>query len=94
MSIANEMQTKLSKGLAPTELHIEDQSAHHAGHSGARPEGETHFRVRVVSKVFEGMGRLARQRLIHELLSEELRAHIHALSIDARTPNEAGSTRS
>ncbi|HWE07430.1 MAG TPA: BolA family protein [Rhizomicrobium sp.] len=94
MSIADEIQRKLSQGLAPTELYIEDESAHHAGHSGARPEGETHFRVRVVSTVFESMGRLARQRLIHELLSEELRVHVHALSIEARTPNEAGSTRS
>jgi BolA family transcriptional regulator, general stress-responsive regulator len=94
MSIANEIQRKLSKGLAPRELHIEDESARHAGHSGVRPEGETHFRVRVVSEAFEGMDRLGRQRLIHELLSEELRAHVHALSIDARTPNEAGSTRS
>lgn len=94
MSIADEMRRKLSKGLAPAELHIEDESAHHAGHSGARPEGETHFRVRVVSTVFEGMGRLARQRLIHELLSEQLHVHVHALSIDARTPKEAGSARS
>ena len=93
MSIADEMHKKLSRRLAPTELHIEDESAGHAGHSGARPEGETHFRVRVVSEVFEGMDRVARQRLIHEILAEELRTHVHALSITARTPGEAGSIR-
>ena len=89
MSIADEMQRKLLKGLAPTELYIEDESARHAGHSGARPDGETHFRVRVVSEIFEGMDRVARQRLIHGLLAEELQTRVHALSIHARTPGEA-----
>ncbi|HEY2446335.1 MAG TPA: BolA family protein [Rhizomicrobium sp.] len=88
MSVSESIAKKLSDEFAPVELVVEDESARHAGHSGARPGGETHFRIRIVSPAFSGMSRLARQRRIHELLSEELSAHVHALSIVARAPGE------
>lgn len=88
MTIADEMRRKLSEALAPNELVIEDESARHAGHAAARPEGQSHFRVRVVSGAFAGLSRIARARRIHEILSDELRGPVHALSIDARTPEE------
>jgi BolA family transcriptional regulator, general stress-responsive regulator len=88
MDIANEIRRKLSEALAPAELDVVDESARHAGHAGARPEGETHFRVRIVSRDFEGLNRIARQRRVHEVLAKELRTHVHALSIEAKTPQE------
>jgi BolA protein len=94
MSVADEIRRKLVDAFRPLEIDVEDESAHHAGHAGARPGGETHFRVRVVSPVFAGMSRVARQRKIYEILSEELRAQVHALSIEARTPDEIGHSDS
>ncbi|MGH6877920.1 MAG: BolA family protein [Rhizomicrobium sp.] len=93
MTVADDIRRKLSANLAPLELAVEDESARHAGHMGARPEGETHFRVRIVSHAFEEMNRVSRQRRIHEILSEELRTRVHALSIDARTPEETHESK-
>jgi BolA protein len=89
MNIANEIRRKLGEALAPAELDVVDESARHAGHTGARPEGETHFRVRIVSRDFEGLNRIARQRRVYEILAEELRTQVHALSVEAKTPEEA-----
>jgi BolA protein len=88
MRVIDVMRRKLEAAFAPSELDIEDQSALHAGHAGARPEGETHFRVRLVSTVFEGLSRVERQQRIHTVLAEELRTRIHALSLEARAPTE------
>jgi len=88
MSVAEIIRQKLTLAFAPDELVIEDESASHAGHSGARPEGETHFRVRIVSKAFEGMGRVERQRKIYAVLSEELKDRVHALALTAAATSE------
>jgi BolA protein len=88
MNVADRIRRKLHEALAPAELDVIDESARHAGHVGARPEGETHFRVRIVSRAFEGLSRVARQRRVHDVLADELRTHVHALSIDAKTPEE------
>ena len=88
MRVTDRIRQKLDEALAPLELDVIDESALHAGHAGARPEGETHFRVRIISPAFEGLSRLARQRRVHEILADELRTRVHALSIDARTPKE------
>ena len=89
MSVADSIREKLTRTLAPGSLEIVDESARHAGHVGARPEGETHFRVRVVSDLFRGQSRIARQRLVHDVLAEELRTRVHALSLVTLTPEEA-----
>lgn len=89
MSVTAALDAKLRQAFAPVELDILDDSARHAGHAGARPEGETHFRVRIVSAHFEGLSRLERQRRIHAALAQELEARIHALSLTALTPQEA-----
>ncbi len=91
MRVATAIQTKLQATLAPERFEVIDESHHHAGHAGARPEGESHFRVEVVSSAFEGLNRIARQRLIYKALAEEMATDIHALAIDARTPDEAAS---
>jgi BolA family transcriptional regulator, general stress-responsive regulator len=88
MSVADTIRRKLTERFAPTRLEIEDQSHRHAGHEGARPEGETHFAVTIVSATFVGQGRVARQRLVYETLAEELATRVHALSLTTLDPNE------
>jgi BolA protein len=88
MRVADRIRRKLTEALSPVELDVIDESMRHAGHAGARPEGETHFRVRIVAPTFDGMNRVARQRRVHEILADELRTRVHALSIDAKTPEE------
>ena len=92
--IATIIREKLSTALSPTQLTIEDDSWRHAGHHheggmDARPGGESHFNVTIVSAAFEGQGRLARQRTVNGLLATELAGPVHALSIKAQTPDEA-----
>jgi BolA protein len=90
MSTAAAIESKLRAGLAPVFLEIIDESAGHQGHGGARPGGETHFRVEIVADAFAGRSRVERQRLVYALLKDELAGRVHALSIAARTPAEAG----
>lgn len=88
MTYADRMERKLTEALAPTRLEIEDESHRHLGHAGHDPRGETHFRVTVVSAVFDGKTRVARQRLIYDLLATELAERVHALSLRTLTPAE------
>lgn len=88
-NIAASLRTKLEAAFRPTELMIEDESARHAGHAGARPGGETHFRVRIVSREFTGLSRVERQRRVYEAVSKEIRAGLHALALITLTPDEA-----
>ncbi|MBN34966.1 MAG: BolA family transcriptional regulator [Rhodospirillaceae bacterium] len=88
MRVASAIQTKLTEALAPEVLDVVDESHLHAGHAGARPEGESHFRVRVVSAAFDGLNRVARQRLVYKTLADEMKTDIHALAIDAKAPSE------
>ena len=76
----------LAARLAPVELLIRDDSAAHAGHAGAREGG--HFSVRVVSAQFAGRTRMQRHQLVYEAVSDLMRTDIHALSIQAETPQE------
>lgn len=83
------IRESLERALSPVELEIEDISHLHKGHAGvAGTNGETHFNVRVVSKEFEGKSLLKRHRAVYDLLQEELKTGLHALSIDAKTPSE------
>lgn len=91
MSVAATIRQKLTDKFAPTRLEIEDQSARHAGHAGAHPQGESHFAVTIVSTAFTGHGRIARQRMVYAALSEELQTHVHALSLTTLTPEEKPS---
>lgn len=93
--IATIIREKLTAGLSPARLEIEDDSGRHAGHHheggvDGRAGGESHFNLLVVSTVFEGLSRVQRQRTINALLREELAGPVHALSIRALTPDEAG----
>jgi BolA protein len=92
MTIAETMTRKLTERFAPSRLEIIDDSARHAGHvghpGGAGQGGETHFNVTVVSAVFAGLGRVARQRLVYETLADELKGRVHALALTTLAPGE------
>jgi BolA protein len=81
------IRSRLNAALAPDALDIEDESHRHAGHAGAR-DGRGHFRVRIVSTAFVGKSALARHRAIYAALGDLMQSDIHALAIDARTPEE------
>ena len=89
MSVKDLIHDKLTAGLKPALLEIIDQSDKHKGHAGHRPGGETHFDVAIVAAAFEGLNRVARQRLVYKILAEELAGPVHALSLDLKAPLEA-----
>ena len=89
MQIADRMRRKIEEALAPARLEIVDDSHRHAGHAGHDGRGESHFRVVIVSDAFAGKSRVARQRLVYDLLSAELQDRVHALSLTTQTPDEA-----
>lgn len=82
MPVRDTIVAKLSAKFAPSHLDVIDESDRHRGHSGSRPEGETHFRVRITSDAFAGMSRLQQHRAIMETLDAELKAGVHALAIE------------
>lgn len=86
--VAERIEQKLIAEFAPARLVVQDQSDAHRGHAGAAGRKETHFRVEIVSGAFEGLNRVARERLVQAALSAELAEHVHALSVLARTPAE------
>jgi len=87
--VAGSLRRKLEAAFGPAELIIVDESARHTGHSGARAGGESHFRVRIVSREFSGMSRVERQRRVFQAVAEEITGGLHALTITALTPEEA-----
>src|SRR5690606_11162248 len=88
--VSETIRRKLTESFSPERLEVEDDSARHAGHSGSRPGGESHFNVTIVSGAFAGMGRVQRQRQVYAALAEELAGPVHALSLKALAPGEAG----
>lgn len=91
MTMADTIREKLAAAFRPSALEIADESALHAGHAGARPGGETHFRVRIVSSAFENASRVDRQRRVYAALADEMTTRVHALALTALTPGEAAS---
>ena len=89
-TMAARMRAKLEAAFSPADLVIEDESAKHAGHAGAREGGETHFSIRIVSESFVGLSRVQRQRKVYTAVADELAERVHALSLVTLTPEEAG----
>ena len=85
MSVRDTIVEKLSAKFAPTHLEVIDESSRHQGHAGSRPEGETHFRVRITSTVLNGT-RVAQHRAIMETLDAEIKGGVHALAIEVISP--------
>lgn len=84
MKIQTAIERKLREALQPTFLHIENESHSH----NVPPNSETHFRVTIVSEEFEGEKALSRHRRVYKLLEEERAAGVHALAIQAHSPEE------
>jgi BolA protein len=88
MQTADLITQKLTAALTPQSVKVLDESHLHAGHAGARPGGQTHFRVYIVSEAFKGKTRIERHRMINGILSDELAGGVHALAIHAAAPDE------
>ena len=93
MRVEEELAHRLRAALQPKVLQVVDESALHAGHAGARPHGQTHFRLMIVSERFAGLGRVARQRLVYEAAGSLMGDPIHALAMQALTTEEASPDR-
>ena len=91
-SRADRIRAILTKAFAPTELTVQDDSARHAGHSGAPAGGQSHYSVLLVSAAFQGVSRVARSRAVHAALAAEFgpaeQGGMHALALTLRTPEE------
>lgn len=86
MNIMDEIRARLAS-LQPVKLELIDDSHLHAGHAGARAGGG-HYRLNIVSDAFQGKNTVARHRIIYDALGELMRKEIHALAIQARSPEE------
>ncbi|MET3928069.1 BolA family protein [Devosia sp. 2618] len=82
MSVKDTLTAKLTDKFAPVFLDVIDESNKHFGHAGWREGGETHFRVRIATRHFDGMSRVAQHRAINEVLDADLKGRVHALAID------------
>lgn len=91
--VADLIRQRLTAALAPSALDLVDESALHVGHAGARPQGESHFRVSIVAAAFAGKSRLERQRLVFAALGDLMQTDIHALSVTALAPGEQRAPR-
>ena len=78
----------LSAEFSPTQILVRDQSHLHAGHAGAQ-DGRGHFAVKIVAAAFADKSRIERHRMIYGALGDMMETDIHALSIDALTPDES-----
>lgn len=89
---AERLELILNATFAPAILRVGDDSAQHAGHSGAREGGQTHYSVLIVSAAFHGQNRVARARAVHAALAQEFGpaegGGMHALALTLRTPEE------
>jgi BolA protein len=88
MNRIERIRASLEAALRPTLLQIEDDSAQHVGHAGAA-SGGGHYRVRIVAEAFAGKPALARHRMVYDGLGQLMGTAVHAISINAQTPEEA-----
>ena len=84
--VGQRISTKLGQAFRPVRLEVIDESHQHHGHAGARPDGESHFRVRIVAEAFRAKSRIEQHRMVNAALAEELKERVHALAIEAAAP--------
>lgn len=89
MSVVEQLRDLLEAALSPEALEIRDDSAKHKGHAGARPGGETHFHIYIVSGAFGGKSRIERHRMVNKAVAPLMDNPVHALAMTALTPEEA-----
>jgi BolA protein len=88
MSRAKRIEDALKAAFGNAVVEVRDDSANHAGHAGAAPGGETHYRVRIVSSAFDGVSRLERHRRVNAALKAEFDTGLHALAVVTLAPGE------
>ncbi len=86
------IRSQLENAFAAAQVSVIDDSARHAGHAGAR-DGAGHFQVRIESQAFSGRSRLQRHRMVYEALADMLPGEIHALNIEAVSPDDDNTPR-
>ncbi len=86
MTVADRIRSKLTEAFHPDRLEVVDESELHKGHAGHRPEGESHFRVRITAPAFKGKTRVAAHRMVYAALAGEIEQGVHALAIEAKAP--------
>jgi BolA protein len=86
----DEIRRRLDATFSPVSCQLEDDSAAHAGHAGAA-SGGGHYRLKLVSAVFEGRNRVTRHRLVYDCLLDLMHKDIHAIAIIALAPSEVTS---
>jgi BolA family transcriptional regulator, general stress-responsive regulator len=87
-TISDLIENALHDAFEPERVAIINESAAHAGHMGDDGSGESHFRVRIVSRLFAGRSRIDRHRMINEALKPAFARGVHALAIEASAPGE------
>ncbi|MBI5782326.1 MAG: BolA family transcriptional regulator [Gammaproteobacteria bacterium] len=87
MQRATLIENRLREAFAPSKIEVRDDSHRHAGHEGAK-SGGGHFAVTIVSPRFQGKTPVQRHQMIYQALGEMMKKEIHALSIQATTPEE------
>lgn len=83
-ALSEQIHALLQARFHPVHLVVEDDSAAHAGHAGAREGG--HYTVRIVATAFAGVSRVGRHRLVYDALTPLMAHGIHALAIHADAP--------
>lgn len=84
--VGQTIAAKLEKVFSPARLEVIDESHRHAGHAGSRPDGESHFRVRIACEAFRGRSRVDQHRMVNAALSDLLKERVHALAIQSSAP--------
>lgn len=82
MSMTDTIRAKLTEKFSPLHLEVIDESESHRGHAGWREGVQTHFRVRIATRNFDGLSRVAQHRAVMETLDDELKGTVHALAIE------------
>jgi BolA protein len=86
------IRSQLESAFTAARVSVIDDSARHVGHAGAR-EGAGHFQVRIESEAFSGRSRLQRHRMVYEVLADMMPGDIHALNIEAISPDDDNPPR-
>ena len=84
MTVADRITRKLTEAFRPDDLKVVDESHLHKGHAGHRPEGESHFRVKITAEAFRGKSRVEAHRMIYDAVKTEIGEGLHALAIEAK----------
>ena len=82
------MQARLTAAFDPLVLEIVDESAQHAGHTGASADGQTHYSITMTALAFRGQSRVARSRAVYDALTPEFGLGLHAISLRLNAPTD------